>query len=83
VTLNPVGKITHLFSPAKATKHLADQMHLVGVSFTKTQGIEKQEISGDFMASPTKEIKKAVPLPKPNPDFYQLVETLPPHEYFC
>jgi alkylation response protein AidB-like acyl-CoA dehydrogenase len=32
------------------------------------------------MASPTKEIKKAVALPKPNPDFYQLVETLPPHE---
>jgi alkylation response protein AidB-like acyl-CoA dehydrogenase len=32
------------------------------------------------MASPTKEIKKAVALPKPNPDFYNLVETLPPHE---
>jgi glutaryl-CoA dehydrogenase len=32
------------------------------------------------MASSTKEIKKVVALPKPNPDFYQLVETLPPHE---
>src|ERR1700750_2801294 len=30
------------------------------------------------MASPTKEIKKA--LPQPNSDFYQLVETLPPDE---
>jgi len=32
------------------------------------------------MASPAQEIKKAVALPKPNPDFYNLVETLPPHE---
>ena len=32
------------------------------------------------MASPTQEIRKAVALPKPNPDFYNLVETLPPHE---
>src|SRR5258705_5493751 len=30
------------------------------------------------MASPTKEIKKA--LPQPNSDFYQLVETLPANE---
>src|SRR5258708_35017983 len=30
------------------------------------------------MASPTKEIKKA--LPQPNSDFYQLVETLPADE---
>ena len=30
------------------------------------------------MASPTKEIKKA--LPPPNSDFYQLLETLPPDE---
>jgi hypothetical protein len=33
---------------------------------------------GKFMASPTKEIKKA--LPQPNSDFYQLVETLPADE---
>jgi glutaryl-CoA dehydrogenase len=33
---------------------------------------------GDFMASTTKEIKKA--LPKPNSDFYELVETLPADE---
>src|SRR5260370_18327098 len=32
----------------------------------------------NFMASPTKEIKKA--LPQPNSDFYQLVETLPADE---
>src|SRR5215471_13937515 len=32
------------------------------------------------MATPTKEIKKPVALPKPNSDFYELVETLPPHE---
>jgi hypothetical protein len=30
------------------------------------------------MASPTKEIKKA--LPQPNSDFYQLAETLPADE---
>ena len=30
------------------------------------------------MATPTKEIKKA--LPQPNSDFYQLVETLPADE---
>src|ERR1700747_3208952 len=34
--------------------------------------------SGNFMASPTKEIKRA--LPQPNSDFYQLVETLPAEE---
>src|ERR1700757_765316 len=34
--------------------------------------------SGNFMASPTKEIKKT--LPQPNSDFYQLVETLPADE---
>src|SRR5580658_3766527 len=32
------------------------------------------------MATPSKEIKKAVVLPKPNPDFYELVETLPADE---
>ena len=32
------------------------------------------------MATPTKEIKKPVVLPEPNPDFYNLVETLPPEE---
>jgi len=32
----------------------------------------------NLMASPTKEIKKA--LPQPNSDFYQLVETLPADE---
>src|SRR6266516_3996268 len=34
--------------------------------------------TGNFMASPTKEIKKA--LPQPNSDFYQRVETLPADE---
>src|SRR5437762_3142474 len=34
--------------------------------------------TGNFMASPTKEIKKA--LPQPNSDFYQLLETLPAEE---
>src|SRR5260221_742298 len=33
---------------------------------------------GNFMASPTKDIKKV--LPKPNSDFYQLLETLPAEE---
>src|SRR5712672_645288 len=33
---------------------------------------------GTFMASPTKDIKKV--LPKPNSDFYQLLETLPAEE---
>ena len=32
------------------------------------------------MASPTKEIKKSVVLPEPNPDFYSLAETLPAEE---
>src|SRR5207247_6881766 len=34
--------------------------------------------TGNFMATPTKEIKKA--LPQPNSDFYQLFETLPADE---
>src|SRR5260370_15611578 len=33
---------------------------------------------GNFMASPTKDIKKV--LPKPNAAFYQLLETLPAEE---
>src|SRR5579863_4370721 len=32
------------------------------------------------MATPTQEIKKAIALPKPNCDFYELVETLPTDE---
>src|SRR5258707_10117947 len=32
------------------------------------------------MSSPIKEIKKAFALPQPNPDFYELVETLPAEE---
>jgi len=32
------------------------------------------------VASPTKEIKKSVVLPEPNPDFYSLAETLPAEE---
>jgi enoyl-CoA hydratase/carnithine racemase len=46
-------------------------MLLVGAAFVNTQG---NRTTGNFMASPTKEIKKA--LPQPNSDFYQLVETL-------
>src|SRR5271170_4892743 len=49
-------------------------MHLISVAFTKEQGPKK----GRYMASPTKEIKKA--LPQPNSDFYLLAETLPPEE---
>jgi hypothetical protein len=50
-------------------------MLLVGVAFTNTQG---NRTTGKFMATPTKEIKKA--LPQPNSDFYQLLETLPADE---
>ena len=32
------------------------------------------------MATPTKDIKKSVPLPAPNSDFYQLADTLPAEE---
>src|SRR5258707_8911908 len=32
------------------------------------------------MSSPIKEIKKAFALPQPNPDFYELMETLPAEE---
>src|SRR6266852_1207988 len=50
-------------------------MLLVAVEFInkKAHGATR-----NFMASPTKEIEKA--LPQPNSDFYQLVETLPADE---
>src|SRR6266852_950516 len=43
-----------------------------------SQTREAKGITGNFMATPTKEIKKA--LPQPNSDFYQLFETLPAEE---
>jgi glutaryl-CoA dehydrogenase len=43
-----------------------------------SQTRKAKETTGDFMATPTKEIKKA--LPQPNSDFYQLTETLPADE---
>src|SRR5216684_4836526 len=49
-------------------------MHLISVASQRNKAPKK----GSYMASPTKEIKKA--LPQPNSDFYQLVETLPADE---
>jgi alkylation response protein AidB-like acyl-CoA dehydrogenase len=43
-----------------------------------SQTRKAKETTGNFMATPTKEIKKV--LPQPNSDFYQLVETLPADE---
>ena len=43
-----------------------------------SQTREAKGTTRNFMATPTKEIKKA--LPQPNSDFYQLFETLPADE---
>src|SRR5438445_11198223 len=43
-----------------------------------SQTREAKGTKGNFMATPTKESKKA--LPRPNSDFYQLFETLPADE---
>src|SRR6202051_2448173 len=57
------------------TTSLAERMLLVVVH---SQTNEANRTRGNFMASPTKEIKK--PRPQPNSDFYQLLETLPADE---
>src|SRR5277367_6435708 len=63
------------FQQPRPRRHLAAEMHLAGLAFTNTQ---KHRETGEFMATPTKEIKKE--LPQPNSDFYQLLETLPADE---
>src|SRR5260370_1832193 len=49
---------------------------LLVVAHSQTR--EAKGTTRNFMATPTKEIKKA--LPQPNSDFYQLLETLPAEE---